>query len=256
MKILVGIFIGVLSTLLIQKTFFKFWNNFCNKASLIKKYWLFVIPFIILGSVSYFFVLKYSGPEHLQANLTILGQVLTLTFAIFVGYFAFLQVVSNKLANLRERGYANFRKLSYVRAIQCYEEAHLINSKDYNILANLVELYLITQAQEKLEKKLKLLEEIVIEDEEKICYYYLKTARFLFKEDLKTAKEELKVLIEIAKRAPLSYVPWGFDEIQKTEIYRSLTGDAKKILVNLIKYISKQLTPEQQKSFESGNYTV
>lgn len=256
MKILIGIFIGALLILLIQKLFLRFWNNFCNKAALIKKYWLFIIPFVILSIVSYFLTFKYSSPEHLQTNLTILGQVLTLVFAIFVGYFAFLQVVENRLEKLREQGYAYFKVQSYRRAIQYYEEAHSINPKSCIILPDLVELYLITQEEEKFKRKLELLEKIVIEDAEKIAYYYLKTAWFLFNEDLRRAKQELSILIDFAKRASLAYVPWQFDDIKKTEIYKSLTGDARKILDNLISYLSKRLTPQQKNDFENGNYTV
>jgi len=253
--ILLGILIGVILTLIIKGVLFKFWCNFCDKASLIKKYWLFVIPFAIFSIIAYFFTLKYSNQMYIQTNLTILGQALTLIFAIFVGYFAFLQVVENRFEKLREKGYLYFKRPAYIRAIQLYEEAHSISPKNVSVLSNLIELYLITQSQDKLEKKLKLLGEIVIEDAEKLNFYYLKTARFLFKEELRIAKTELAVLIDFAKRTPLSYVPWQFDDLQKTEIYKHLTGDAKKILVNLISYISKKLTLEQKNAFEDGNYT-
>lgn len=249
---------GVIVTLLIQGKINKIYGSFYNKAPLIKKYWVFVAPFTLLSLIIYILVLFLSPRESLDTNLTLLNQASTLLFAIFVGYFAFQQVVEYKLDKFKEQANMYFKQPSYLRAIQYYEEAYFINPKDFSLVAELLEVYLCVGEYRKFDEKISWLQRLVIEAYEKSTVAYLKICQHLFKQDLGSAKTELKNYIDLVQKDPevLVQFRWDFSDIRKCELCKKLDGDVKTIFDNLIMYLNKNLDEEKKKRFENGDYML
>ena len=242
-------------TLFLEYMIKKKWKVLFNKTTLIKKYWKFVISFLTISIISGIIVYLYT--ENTTTNLMLLTQVLTLIFAIFVGYFAFQQVSENRLDRLKEQGHLHLRRLEYLRAIKSFEEAFLASPKNFNILANLQECYIIVQDTKNFNEKKELIEKIIIEDREKIIFYYLKSTDYLIKQDLGKAKEELAECIKFIGSSNLLLLSgWNFSDITKSDSYKNLSGESKKILDNLISYLQGILSGNEKKEFESGNYAL
>lgn len=252
------IFVSILLTLLLQKKVKYLLKSFYNKAPLIKKYWLFVIPFIAFCVIAYPIVTILSTKQDLSNNLSILNQATTLIFAIFAGYFAFQQVVENRLEKLKEQGHLYFKQDSYLRAIQYYEEAYSINPKDFSLLSDLLEIYLAIQDYKKFDAKINQLEKLRIEDYEWSTLVYLKTARYLFEQNLGIAKTEIQTYINLVKEKPqcLTIFRWDFSDIKGSDVYKRLDGESKIIFDNFISYLNKELDDTKKKQFEEGNLTL
>lgn len=225
---------------------------------LIKRYWTFIILFFFFSIALYFFIYKYSPSKNLESNLNVAGQSLTLIFAIVVGYFAFQQVIENKFEKLKEQANSSFRRNRYIRAIKYYEEARLINPKDFYLLAELVEVYLIIQNPTKFNENIIRLEKLIIEECEWSVVYYLKIANHLLKQDLGSAKIELKNYLQkaIENKSILTNFSWGFSEIKKSNPYKKIDGDVKTIFDNFLNYLSKSFSESDLKNFEEGNYEL
>jgi len=256
--IIISIFVGAVLTLVLQKKFKIIKNYYISKAPLIKKYWLFVIPFIFISIIAYVLIIYFSPTNQLNNNISILNQATTLIFAVFAGYFAFQQVVENRFDKLKEQGLIYFKNQSYLRAIQYYEEAYLINSKDFSLLAELLELYLAIQDYQKFDNKITYLERLQIEDYEQSTLYYLKIAKYLFKQDLGSTKTDLKKYLKLVKEEPstLIHFSWDFQDIKKSEPYNKLDGEVKIIFDNFIIYLSKKLDEIKKKRFEDFDFIL
>lgn len=249
---------GVILTLLIQGKIKRIFKSFYSKAPLIKKYWVFVIPFTLVSLLVYALVVFLSPPENLGNNLTLLNQATTLLFAIFVGYFAFQQVVEYKLDKLKGQANLYFKQPSYLRAIQYYEEAYSINPKDFSLLAELLEVYLCIGEFKKFDEKIGRLEKLIVEDYEKSTAAYLKICEHLFKQDLGSAKTELKSYIDLVQKDPevLEQFRWDFLDIRKCDLCKKLDGEVKAIFDNLVSYFNKNLDADRKKRFEIGDYLL
>lgn len=249
---------GIALTLLFQGRVEKLIRGFFNKAPLIKKYWIFVVPFILVSIIVYTLVIYLSPKENLSNNLTILNQATTLMFAIFVGYFAFQQVIEYRLDKLKEQAILYFKQPSYLRAIQYYEEAYAIDPKDFSLLAELLEVYLCIGEFKKFDEKIGRLEKLIVEDYEKSTVAYLKVCEHLFKQDLGSAKTELKSYIDLVQKDPevLEQFRWDFSDIRKCDLCKELDGDVKTIFENLVNYMHKNLDEEKKKRFETEDYLL
>lgn len=228
---------------------------FLTKAPLIKKYWLFTIPYIFLSIIAYVVIINNSPVSNISNNLTIINQITTLIFAIFVGYFAFQQVVENRFDKLKEQGHLYFKQQSYLRAIQYYEEAYLINSRDFSLLAELLELYLAIQNFNKFDEKISFLEKLRIEDYEWSTLYYLKITESIFEKNLGQAESTLKEYLKKSKKNPLilMHFSWDFSDIRKSEPCKLLKGDLKTIFDNFIVYLNKGFDDVKKTQFENGD---
>lgn len=249
---------GVFLTLLAQEKFKRIIKSFYSKAPLIKKYWLFVVPFVFICILIYAIIIKLSPQQDLSNNISLLNQASTLIFAIFAGYFAFQQVVENRLEKLIEQGHVFFKQDSYLRAIQYYEEAYSINPKDFSLLAELLEVYLCLGDFKKFDEKIIQLEKLIVEDYERSTLAYLRICERLFKQDLGSAKTELKIYLELVvkKSSTLLLFRWDFSDIRTCDLSTKLDGESKTIFENLLDYLNKGLDNEKKKRFEAGDYIL
>ena len=245
----------IIITLIAQDLIRKKWKEFFNRTTLIKKYWKFVISFSVIAVMSGSIIYLYT--ENITNNLMLLVQALTLIFAIFVGYFAFQQVSEARLDKLIEQGLENFQEGHYLRAIHSYEEAFRISPKNFSVLSNLQECYLLNKDDKSFNEKDKILEEILIEDGEKIIYYYLRSAKYILREDLGNAKKRIKECVNFINNSEISFpIRWSFQELRKSKLYENLQGESKSIMDNFINYLQGVLNADLKDAFEEGNYKL
>src|SRR5688572_12672922 len=101
LQISFGIFLGIIVFWAASKLSDK-WPAIASKASLIKKYWYFVVPFSILVVGAYCLAFIFVPENRLGDILELINNLSTLIFGIFVGYFAFLQVIEGRVDKLKE----------------------------------------------------------------------------------------------------------------------------------------------------------
>lgn len=230
-------------------------NNIYIKSLLVKGYWIFSIFFLVFIFISYFIIFKYSKEINIDRNLSILNHLSTLLFAIFVGYYAFLQIAENRIEKYAEKGMLNFRNGFYKRAKDFLEKAHQLNSKDIDISLNLGELYLITGDDKGFKRILIFLNKHTdLDFEYKLSRFYLKIANYLIREELISARTELKNMILISKNRNIKRL-WNFREIKESNIYKNLDGESKMIFENLIKYLENNLSQCDKKCFEENDFS-
>lgn len=246
---------GGLFFLFLRKPIINYYVRFKSKTPTIRKYWIFVVLFLISISVAYILVFKLSSnKESLNISINILGQIASLIFAIFVGYFAFLQVIENRVDKLKEDGLRHFKERAYPRATKIYEEIHSISPGNFNILADLLELYLIQRDFDKFDKKITLLEKESLDKKDDLMVLYLKIAKNLVKEHIADVRNDIDALVELRRKHKGILIGWDFNDIKTSECYPK-TGDAKLIFDNLISYLTN-MTEEKKAIFESGEYTI
>lgn len=248
----------LLALLIAQKGINAACRDFLYKASLLKEYWKFVIPFSILGISSYLCIFSFVPSRHLSDAVNVLNFALASIFAIFVGYFSFLQVLENRFDKFKNAGRDFLKRRQYLRAIQCYEKAHQISPKDADVLGDLLEVYLIISKNEKFQKLLPTYEKNIIEDRERIIYRYLIVVELLLRQYLKDACEKLKECVEFIRSRPTSPFPllWDFGDLKNSEVFKRLSGESKKIFENFLAYLSDKLDVEKKKRFEGNDFLL
>ncbi len=213
--------------------------------------------FCLLVFVAYVLTFYYVPGQYLDSAVNTVGQIATLTFAIFVGWVAFIQVAEFRLEKQKTSAHDYFSEGSHKRARELYESVYYADPKDFINLAELMELYVITQ-NDRFEKHVDALEDCTLEEDEILIVYYLKIARHLLKSDIGSARGQLKECLDFIKsnRRSLSQFGWSFEELKGSEQYLQLGGDSKKILDNLIAHLSRSMSPEDMLKFEGGNFEL
>lgn len=250
--------LGIIATLTLRKPFSRVLRAFVAKVLILKRYWIFVLCFVVFTSLTYWSVLAFAPDSHRDMAINIAGQCLALIFAIFVGYFAFLQVVESRLDKLKEKALQAFKNKTYSRALQYYTEANAIDPRDHSILSNLCEVMLLLKKYSEFHDRVRLLEKVCIESQEKLSLFYLRALEHLIKKRLGEAEEEISLAVNYIKANPksLSLFSWDFSDLQQADVYSQMTGDPRKMLDNFIKYLNMQLDDSDRQRFESGNYTL
>ncbi len=255
MNLTIGIIMGFLLYWVIDN---KLWNKIFKSAALIQQYWKFIIAFSFIFVLTLsIIIVKIQDESDLYSILNLVIQIATLVFAIFVGYFAFAQVVENRFEKLKTKGKDQLDRKKYKRAIQNWEQAHLIKRKDSDTLADLLEVYLIVKNFRKFDERIKELGKLIIEESDTVTFHYLRAIRYLLVENLGEAKERIKNLINFTKENPrsLEIFSWEFDDIKNSDTYTKLHGESKIIFDNLASYLDAKLNEEESQKFEGENYS-
>ena len=252
---------GILLGILLKKYIKIIYKKVSMNAKMIKQYWLFVSIFIVALIATYISLFTtLSNSENFDYYLSITNTGAALTFAIFVGYFAFLQAVEGHFERIVKEAEIFILQGKPTRAINKYRQALSIKKDDFSILANLAEMYLLTNDSENFIECIPLLKRTIKEPSEKLIFLYLKTSSSLLKQQNQEAKELIKEIIEYTKKKPIALrkMFWNFGDLTEGEVYTEMqTCEAKKILNNLILYLSKALEPKKKKQFETGDdYTL
>ncbi len=221
-----------------------------TRAMLVKGYWIFSIFFVISTLLTYWLIVRYSNKLNINRNISILNHMSALLFAIFVGYYAFLQVMEGKLDKYKEIAYAHLKEREYNKARQYYEKAYAVDPKDESVIVNLTELYLILNDFKKFDLKIKLIKSNgFLESSDEIIYSYLKAAKYLLKQELGEAKKVIKDMVTKTKGESWSKI-WNFHDIKDSETFKRLDGESKTIFSELIEYIQDATGVEKRKAFE------
>lgn len=232
-------------------------KNFRARAPIIKKYWAFVIPFLIVLTVGYVLIFRHSSEQSLANNLTLVGQISGLIFAVFVGYFAFLQVVEYRRDKLKDEGFRYIKAKSYNKAVKNYTQVCSITSDNFEDWAVLLELYVIQKNFISFDEKISTLKKNQLDSTDHLVTHYLIASRYLFDENLPPARNEIINAINYEKSNPtINPYFWDYSDIKTCEAYTKLTGDPKKIFDNFIAYLTNGLTPENKIRFEGGDFLL
>jgi len=257
--LLIFLFImGIILCSFNQNYFKRLFSKFLNKAPLIRKYWIFVVLFSIIVFVLCYLIIKNLEKNDQRLYLPLVVQSATLIFAVYAGYLAFKQLMENRRDKLREDGDRYLTRKQYKRATECYLEVSKIKPNDYESLSNILEVYLLNRNLIKFVEGLPILNKLAIEDGEKLVCSYLAAANYLLEMYNSRAREEIDDIMTLNKKNPqaLEYINWNFEDIKKSSVYENLEGESKKILENLVRYLSKGMNAEQIKKFEGGDYLL
>lgn len=245
--------LGGLFALLLRSPFKKTWKWFLNRAPLIKRYWLFVVPFFIGVIIVYYLLYKYSLSEQLGNNLSIAGQLIALIFAIFVGYLAFLQVNISRVDALKSSAREELKDGAYPRAVKLYEELFSINSKDFYALSELLEVYLIQKDHVSFSEKIDFLRKNSLSDKEKKVVLYLEFSFQLFQSGPEAATTKAEEMVTKFSKTQKN-IFWDFDDIKKSDMYKNLQTPTRIMFENFTRYMDGTLQLDLLEKFERGEY--
>ena len=249
--------VGVFATITLTKQVKSLYQNFTSKVPIIRKYWSFVTSFSLILAVVYFLTFKYAAQSNLANYLSLLGQVAALIFAIFVGYFAFLGVVENRITPLREAGFQHFKNKRYVRAEKAYKQVIAIDTEDFHNFAELLEIYLATKDFLKFDENIVILEKNILDKNDNLILFYLKISMELLREHLDDARLHIIQLIDFKTTNPNTNFSWDVRDLQGSPAFTGLRdGEAKTILNNLILYLQSSMPPENRERFVRGDYVL
>lgn len=215
-----------------------------RRIGLVKYYWKFVTFYSLLLCVVYYLTFKYVPSTEQGKALDFIGQIAAIVFAIFIGWFAFLEVKRSTLKEGVERANQYFTSnRSLQRARQLYEEYCDFEQTDFFRLTELLEIYLVLGSYEKaFEERFARLKKNVKDDWEGFMPLYLECTKHLFKEEIKSAENKLKEMVDYAAKNPeaLGTLSWDFRDIKKAAAYKKFTDDreAKKLFDRMILYLS------------------
>jgi len=227
--------------------------RFKERAPIIKKYWQFIIPYVILNIVAYAIIALYFYND---INFNILGQVSAMTLAIFVGYIAFSEFGESKFEKLVESASASLDRREFNSAKIKYEEANAIKPKDSDVIGNLLELYLILGMYEQFDTRAQNYMKYSLEPTNALTHRYLFALRSLVVEHMRDARNEVEKTIQLVNENPRirERFHWSNDEFISSDAYRVLDESTQKIITNYFAYLKRQLTTEQEQRFIEGHY--
>lgn len=228
------------------------------------RFWLYsgILLFITVG-VIVVIIPQISSWSNRLSSINIFIQGMTLIFAVVATYFALKQLTESRFTKLDEIGMQNLKNKRYFVAIKNWREALYIKP-DASVFMNLIETLLAIQEFKEFDELIGFLEKsksfqrsIITEPRDYVILCYLKVYRSLIVENMGVAKSYLNDLISfIVKNNFQLSIGWDFSDIKNSEPYKKLVGDHKTVLDNLIKYLLKQLSPEEKVRFESKNYIL
>lgn len=158
----------------------------------------------------------------------------------------------------REEAERYIKERNYFRAALKYEELLIINPNDYYCISNLLEIKLIDCKDEYFQQHIDELQKSVVEPSEKITYYFLKIAQELFLQRIGDAKSQIQLLINYVNKntEALSEHRWGYPEITTSKRFKELTGEAREIFENVIKFLRNSLKGNEKEAFINKDYSL
>lgn len=251
--LILGIVFGVLIVLLASNPVRKVSRKFKQRAPLMKKYWIFVIPFVFLNAVAYMVVWRYFYDD---TNFMVLGQISALLFAVFVGYIAFNEFGESKFDKLEESSSQALNRGEFLLAIDRYEEAYAIKPTENAVLGNLLELYLIMGKYDKFDDNLPTYQKNTVEKSEILVSKYLLTLKALIREHMQEARELIAESINFVTENPKARETfhWRNDELKSSDSFGVMSESAQTMALNYFAYLKRQLSTDEEAMFVSGEY--
>ena len=252
--LLIGIMLGLLLYAISQNKVRRGITLFRNRAPIIKKYWLYIVPFVVLTTVAYVVMWRYFyDPIHFE----VLNQATSLALAIFVGYIAFSEYGEGKFDKLVESAQESLARHEFNTAKLRLKEAHAIKPKDNAVTADLLELYLILRLEDDFDVLIEAYGNNFIEESDQLIHQYLLTLKPLLNEHMREGKAQIIKLIQLVNDNPniRERFHWNNETLLASDTFRLLSSEnSRKILTNLYAYLNRQLNNDQEKSFVEGKY--
>ncbi len=227
-------------------------EKFRERAPLVKKYWKFVIPLLIITTIAYIVVYIFLRDE---IHIAIVGQISGLVLAVFAGYIAFTELGETRFDNLEEAGMREFSQKRPVLALDRLKEAHSIRPGEMRLLGNLMEVYLVLGYFDEFDAKATRYRRQAKDEGHKLTLHYLLCLKELIREHLKEAKIQIKATVKYAVDNPNSREGmngWRND----SDLYSNLSPESKKHIDNLLNYVTKKMSAEHEKQFIEGDFTL
>lgn len=231
------------------------------------RFWLSVAVLIVVFAIITKLALAFAtNKDDIYQTLNLIIQVAMLVAGVIAAYFALRQLTESRYLNLTELGMQYLRRNppGYSKSIQVWKEALYIQAEP-NTFLNLAEVLVISeqfsdfdQYVSYVEKNSSFQHRVLQESSDYLIFYYLQAIRQLIVKNMGEAETKTKQLVAWVKSENLTQrVNWQFVDFTRSESYqKKLIGDHKTMTDNIIKYLSRELTPEQISKFESGNYLL
>ncbi len=225
-----------------------------NKSS---EYWAFMLLFFLSFSCLYFFSFRLDDPFRTEF-LNIIEYLGAILIAMVAGYFAYSQFLEIRFEKIKEQANLSFKRDMYARAINLYTEAISIRSDEFPVFAEYTEVLIAISDFDKFDLIAKDLKKYAVDKREHLICCYLMFSRFMLQENLGFAKKHILETIESYEKNKNIFVlgNWDFSDIKRTENYKSLQGEAKKIFDNYIKFVTGQLKNDSLSKFLNGDYIL
>lgn len=220
-------------------------KQFRRQTQTIQSYWRFIVVYALAFCGAYILTYHFSTATWRELNISILNQVTAMIFAIFVGYYAFLQVVESRADRLLQDSDQAIAQNNPIRAQKILEEADKIRPGSYRILSNLCELYLISDNEGSFNERWPDLDRSAEDVSEKIVALQLDTLRYLLKGHLRDATAAMTRCLDFCKSQPNWRLYWQFRELKASKPYSALKSDFKSMTDNFISYLEKNLDPSK-----------
>ncbi len=195
--------------------------------------------------------------------LNFLTQIGILVFAIFSIWLVFKQLIENRFERLEQDGRSHIKTRNYISAINRLKEASYIKP-DSNTTLELLEAYLLIKDFHNFDETINsiqmmgIFQKTLLDPENQIIFYYLRTIRYLIAENIGEAKNHIEEIITVLKANFKNGLRalWDFNDLRNSDSYHQLVGDSKQILDNLLGYLENSLNQNQKEQFESGNFLI
>lgn len=240
-----------------------FFANLKYQATGLKQYWIFAIPF----SIIYFIVCVYiifSGDykDSVLSTISNSTQIFILIFAVFVGYFAFLQASEGQFDKIKkEAGKISGGNGKLTKAKRLYIKAFKINNKESEVLLNLIEVLILLDKRQEVANYIKNADLLFekdecTEDDDRADLLFLKALFSIFTENPSVADQKINELIVFINNKGIG-INWNYKQIKASTKYSNLASDLKTKLDNLLFYLDGKLDVEQEKAFrDDKNYML
>ncbi len=248
--------LGALVMTVTKRPRYLLWSKIRRKTKVLQEYWKIIS---ILGA---FFVLLYAvvlwlvGPSYLEAAISILNQFSGLTFAVYIGYFAFRQLLESRKDKLVEDADDLLRSQEYARAIQKYERIVEIDPEDIRPAANYIETCILDGDLAKAESLTPDFKKRCISAKEQLQAHYFSVVIELIKGHIPEAQEKIGITTQFIKQnRSVTPMAWGFGDLYASPKYQELTGDSRLLLDNFVDYLMSRLG-DRTSRYEAGDYRL
>lgn len=224
-----------------------------------------IIIVLIFFVLTYLLVFRIKIATNISDQISIVNlliQAATLVLGVFATYFALRQLVETRFNGLDETATAELKRNHYSRAFEKWREAFYIKPEP-RVFNNMCESLLFVGDFDSFDQFIhmssvpgSLKNELSKEHSNKVTLLYLQAARHLLVENLGEAKKIINILLTHVKNHGLEGFHWDFFDFIRSPLYLKLNQEceAKRIIDNLISYLSQNIQPKRKKAFESENF--
>lgn len=255
--VVVFVILSIFCTLALRRPVNFIIGKFQERAPIIKKYWIFVIPFSILLIAAYVLVYIYAQNDiKIGIYFGIVGQVSGIILAIFAGYIAFSEFGESKFYRLVDDARTALSGRYINTSHKRLKEAYSIKPKETSVLGDLLEIELMLGLYDEFDSKIENYRRASLEEVEQLIYLYLYSLRYLVREHNSEARPYIEQSIEFVGTHPniRELFSWSNESLVNSPAFQRLGLSSKIMAINHFSYLSRQLTDPEEAIFIGGTY--